>query len=246
MLEQMGFPIHYDEMLKQYDKLPKISFDYEVVEKAKEVAVISYDGYWKDLGTWNTLTEEMGSCQLGKGIITNDCVNTHLINELDIPVTLIGLTNIVVAASPDGILVTDKSASPRIKEIVNYDQGPMYEERQWGWCKILDIQNYEDGEQVITKKVSIQAGKNLSYCMSRNRQEVWTMVKGKAEFIHNGNYMIVKAGNVLHIPSKTLHGLKAINDVEFIVVQTGPTHSIDDMVEFYSLWTEIEQHCIKI
>lgn len=246
LLEAKGLPIQYDEMLKQYGKLPKISFDYEVVEKAKEIAVITYDGYWKDLGTWNTLTEEMGSHQIGRGIVSEDCVNTHLINELDIPVTVLGVSNIVVAVSPDGILVTDKSASPRIKEVVNFDQEPMYEEHQWGWCRVLDIQNYEDGDHVITKKVCIQPGKNLSYIMSRNRQEVWTMVKGKAEFIHNGNYMIVKAGNVLHIPVKTMHGLRAINEVEFIVVQTGPAKSEEDIVEFYTTWSEIEQHCIKI
>jgi mannose-1-phosphate guanylyltransferase len=62
------------------------------------------------------------------------------------PVVVLGLSNAVVAVSRDGILVTDKSASPRIRDIVNFNQGPMYEERQWGGCKILDIQNYPDSQ----------------------------------------------------------------------------------------------------
>lgn len=46
----------FEEVRLRYEELPKISFDYEVVEKAKSVAVVPYDGEWKDLGTWNVLT----------------------------------------------------------------------------------------------------------------------------------------------------------------------------------------------
>ncbi|WP_337033724.1 sugar phosphate nucleotidyltransferase [Paenibacillus illinoisensis] len=245
-LQKNGLPIQYDELLKQYGNLPKISFDYEILEKEREIIVVPYEGYWKDLGTWNTLTEEMGSGQIGKGIISEDCTNTHLINELDIPVVVLGVSDLVVATSPDGILVTDKSASPRIKDTITFNNVPKYEERHWGWCKTLDIQQYEDGNQVVTKRLHVLAGKNLSYCLNRSCQEVWTIVKGSAEFIHNGNRMSIKAGNVMHIPAMTMHGLKAITDVEFIVVQSGPVIMENDSVELYTDWEEIEQHCVKI
>src|SRR5690606_35858379 len=57
-LIERGWPVHYEEMAKQYARLPKISFDYEVVEKAEHIVAVPYEGDWKDLGTWNTLTEE--------------------------------------------------------------------------------------------------------------------------------------------------------------------------------------------
>lgn len=132
MLIQRGLPIQYEELVKHYDALPKLSFDYEVVEKAKHIVVAPYDGFWKDLGTWNTLTEEIETQQIGSGIISADSKNTHLINELEIPVTIIGCSNLVVAVSPDGILVSDKSASAKIKEIMkDIEQRPMFEERRW-------------------------------------------------------------------------------------------------------------------
>ncbi|MDN4634691.1 sugar phosphate nucleotidyltransferase, partial [Sphingomonas sp. PsM26] len=59
ILEEKGISTDYEALLKQYATLPKISFDYEVVEKTKDIVVLPYSGYWKDLGTWNTLTEEM-------------------------------------------------------------------------------------------------------------------------------------------------------------------------------------------
>ncbi|TCM92802.1 mannose-1-phosphate guanylyltransferase [Paenibacillus sp. BK033] len=245
ILKEKGYPLQYNQLVEQYHELPKISFDYEVVEKTNNIVVVPYYGYWKDLGTWNTLTEEMGNNQIGRGIISEDCINTHLVNELNIPVTVLGVSNVVVVASPDGILVTDKSASPRIKEFINYDQGPMFEEREWGWVRILDNERYEDGRTVITKRVAVKAGRNFSYLMHLNREEVWTVVKGEGEFVQNGVPMKVKAGNVLHIPIKTLHSLKAITDMEMIVVHSGYEDE-DKVMELYSTWLEMSEHCLNI
>lgn len=246
ILEQKGYPTQYKELVQQYHKLPAISFDYEVLEKSDNIIVVPYEGYWKDLGTWNTLTEEMSQKQIGIGTISDDCLNTHLINEIDIPVTIVGLSNVVVAVSPDGILVTDKSASPRIKDYINYDQGPMYEEREWGWVRILDDQQYEDGRCVITKRTAITAGSNLGYQMHLHRDEVWTIVKGEGEFIQNGNYMMVKAGNVLHIPVKSLHSIRASVDMEIIIVQSGLSSEEDRIMQLYSTWSEVAEHCINM
>lgn len=245
MMDRTGYPLQVEELAKQYHLLPKISFDYEVVEKTSHISVLPYEGYWKDLGTWNTLTEEMKQQQIGKGTISPECINTHLINEIDIPVSVIGLSDVVVAVSPDGILVADKSASPRIKDYIEYAQGPMFEERQWGWVRILDDQFYEDGRCVATKRVCVKDQQNLGYRMHLYREEVWTIVKGEGEFIQNGNYMRVKAGNILHIPKKILHSIRAIGDLEMIVVQSGLQQEINRIVEIYQTWDEITDNCMK-
>lgn len=247
LLAEKGFPIQYDELLRQYDRLPKISFDYEVVEKAQDIVVLPYDGYWKDLGTWNTLTEEMATNQIGKGIISEDSVNTHLVNELDIPITILGVSNAVVAASPDGILVTDKEASPRIKSVMKgFQQRPMYEERRWGWYKVLDHTKYEEGREVLTKRIGLKAGKNLSYQMHYKRSEVWTIVKGEGEFVLNGEIKRVKVGDVLHIPVASKHGLKAVTDMEIVEVQTGSELVEEDIVRIYMDWKDVAANCVYV
>jgi mannose-1-phosphate guanylyltransferase len=118
-LKERGLPLNYFDLVKAYAGLPARSFDYEVVEKTKNIVVSAYHGEWKDLGTWNTLTEEMDATLIGKGTMSSDCKNVHIINELDIPVSVIGLSDLIVAVSPNGILVSDKRESPRIKEIAN-------------------------------------------------------------------------------------------------------------------------------
>ncbi|TYP70286.1 sugar phosphate nucleotidyltransferase [Paenibacillus methanolicus] len=243
-LIELGMPIQYDEMLKQYGKLPKISFDYEVVEKAGNIAVLPYDGEWRDLGTWNTLTDEMDRQLLGKGIISEDSENTHLINELDIPVTILGLSNIVVATSPDGILVSDKSASPRVKDMLGgFDNRPMFEERRWGHYRVIDYVRYEHGNEVLTKRICIKDGCNLSYQYHEKRDEVWTVVSGEGEFIQDEEICRIKAGDVVKIPCGSRHSLKALTQMEIIEVQTGSELIEEDIIRLSFEWTEIVAKC---
>ncbi|PQP82915.1 mannose-1-phosphate guanylyltransferase [Paenibacillus sp. PCH8] len=246
LLIEMELPIQYDEMLKQYGRLEKISFDYQVVEKANQVITIPYKGFWKDLGTWNTLTEEMGTAVVGKGWITEDSHNTHLINELNIPVAVLGLSGVVVAVSPDGILVSDKEASPRIKEIVkNEDQRPMYEERRWGCYRVLDYTRNEAGGEVLTKRICISAGKNLSYQYHLLRNEVWTVVSGTGELILNGQRRTISQGDTVIIDRSMLHSVRAVTELEIIEVQIGSQLIEEDIVRVSTEWQDIVQTYVK-
>ncbi|MDJ1474766.1 sugar phosphate nucleotidyltransferase [Bacillus sp. LS15-K4] len=244
LLDQKGLPVQYDVLVQQYASLPKISFDYEVVEKTENIVALPYNGSWKDLGTWNTLTEEMGTNILGKGNMGVECEQNHIINELDIPVSVLGLSNIIIAASPDGILVSEKDASPRVKELVGeWDQRPMYEERRWGWYRVLDHTKYDDGNEVLTKRIGITASKNLSYQYHNNRSEVWTIVKGEGIFVLDDKIRVVRPGDVLEIQPGQKHAIKAVTDLEFIEVQSGSELVEEDIVRIYMQWDEIEEVC---
>ncbi|HEY0826814.1 MAG TPA: sugar phosphate nucleotidyltransferase [Bacilli bacterium] len=245
LLIEKGLPIQYEEMLKKYKQLPKISFDYEVVEKTKHIVVAPFDGVWKDLGTWDTLTEHIQAQQIGSGIISADSENTHLINELEIPVTILGCSNLIVAVSPDGILVADKSASPRIKDLIkNNGQRPMYEERRWGWYKVLDYTKKDDNE-VLIKRICIFAGKNLSYQLHHKRSEAWTIILGEGELVLNDKFIHLKSGDIIQIPMRARHSIRAITDMEIIEVQRGIELVEEDIVRLYMNWEDIEIHCLK-
>ncbi|MWC30422.1 sugar phosphate nucleotidyltransferase [Paenibacillus sp. MMS18-CY102] len=240
LLIEKNLPIQYEEMSRQYRSLPKNSFDYEVVEKLAHIAVTRYSGQWRDLGTWNTLTDEMESAVYGKGSVTEDSHNTHLVNELEIPITVIGLSNVVVAASPDGILVSDKSHSPRIKELSgDWNQRPMFEERRWGQYKVIDFMQVADGRNVLTKRIAITAGRNLSYQYHLKRSEVWTIIAGEGEIILDGSYRRITAGDVVLVPEGMKHSIRAITDLELIEVQSGSDLIEEDIVRLSMEWTEI-------
>ncbi|WP_027091958.1 sugar phosphate nucleotidyltransferase [Cohnella thermotolerans] len=243
LLSDKGYPIRYGKLLESYAELPKISFDYEVVERETKTVVLPYDGYWKDLGTWNTLTEEIGSPIIGRGLVAEDAENTHLINELDIPVAVLGARDLVVAASPDGILVTTKDASPRIKDVLGGDNPrPMFEERRWGQYKVVDYVKYPEGYEVLTKRIHIRSGCNVSYQLHRKRNEVWTIVSGIADIVLNERPYHVKPGDVVRVPEGTRHSIKGVTDVELIEVQTGQELIEEDIVRLCMEWDEIPFH----
>lgn len=242
-LRSHGFPTHYDELRLSYSSLPKTSFDYEVLEKTSSIVAAKYEGSWLDLGTWSTLTTKLDPIS-GKGRLSPDSVNSHIINELDIPILTLGVSNLVIAASPDGILVADKDASPRLKEYTtDLEKRPMFEERRWGWYHVLDYAKSLDGYEILTKKLHLLPGKNLSYQVHDMRTEVWTITSGNGLFACNDTMYPVKSGDVLHIPSGTKHGLKAVSDLELIEVQSGINLVEEDITRIHLTWEETTRHC---
>lgn len=239
-LLEKQLPVQYDELKNIFSMTTKNSFDYEVVEHLSNIVALTYDGYWKDLGTWNTLTEEMSEVIIGNGGISEDCINTHIVNELELPVKVLGISNAVVAVSSDGILVTDKPSSSKMKDMLHEGlfARPMFEERRWGWYRVLDFSKKDDKE-ILTKKLFVEAGKNLSYQYHNYRAEIWTIVSGEAEFMLNEQIKKVNAGDVIQIPIGAKHTIKAITDTEIIEVQMGSSLIEEDIVRLDYDWKVI-------
>lgn len=229
----------FEDTRARYGEFPKISFDYEVAEKAQSVAVVPFIGEWKDLGTWNTLTDELKKPVLGNAVMGTHCVNTHVINELQNPIYVDGLKDVVVAACPDGILVCGKEHSEEIKKAVeNLTPRPMYEERRWGTYRVLDDTIYPDGNHALTKSITLKPGKNISYQIHHHRAETWTFTQGEGIFVMNGVEQRVKAGETVHIPVGHYHAIKAITELTFIEVQCGNPLIEEDIERFEYTWID--------
>ena len=225
----------YDAAIQKYSELKKDSFDYEIVENAKNAMMVEYCGEWKDLGTWNTLTEEMSDSLIGKGILDEDCKNTNVINELDIPVVVKGVQDLVVAAAHDGILVCDKAASSYIKPIVDkIEMRPMYEERRWGEYKVIDYNQYKNGRKTVVKHVIMKDGSHSSYHLHNLRDEVWIIVNGQGMFRENDSERLVREGDTISIKKGTKHGIKTLSELHFIEIQIGS--AIEDSDKEFFPW----------
>ncbi len=230
----------FKETRSRYLEFPKISFDYEVAEKAQSVAVVPYTGEWKDLGTWNTLTDELHRPIIGNAVMGSHCENTNVINELHHPIYVDGLKDVVVAASPDGIIVCQKKYTEDIKKAVdNLTPRPMYEERRWGTYRVIDDSAYQDGHHSLVKSITLNKGKNISYHLHHFRSEVWTFVEGTGIFVLDGQEKQVNAGDTVIIPVGHSHAVKALSKLTFIEVQTGNPLVEDDIEKFEWDWKEI-------
>lgn len=220
----------FDTLRANYSRLPRISFDYEVVEKASSAAVIPYSGEWRDLGTWSTLTDELTDLTHGN-VITDGCDSTYVINELEIPVVCIGAKDFVVAATPDGILVSERGMSVNLKNLVgDLGKRPMFEERRWGTYKVIDMVEFPDGHCALTKQLTINQGCSLSYQRHNCRDEVWTIIDGEGEIVIDGDRRTVGRGDVIAIRRGQWHTLRATTSLTFIEVQQG-TNLVEEDIE---------------
>ena len=217
----------YRTLYNIYDSLQKISFDYAVVEKEKSINVVRFKGQWKDLGTWNTLSESMVDLTSGNAT-TDDCNNTHVINELGIPLIALGISNAVIAATPDGILISDKDSSPKLKDYVESNR-PMYEKRGWGEYKVLDYKAHQNGQNSLVKELIIQSGKHISYQRHKHRMEIWIFTEGTGELIIDGDTRVVNRGDVAVIKAGMKHAIRATSGLHIIEVQIGDELSEDDI-----------------
>lgn len=242
-LRSKGLPVGYKELLDHYELFPETSFDEEVVTNTRESVVVPYHKAWHDLGDWSILPNYLGSQVVGRGQISSDSLHTHLINELTLPIHVIGVPNIVVAASSDGILVASKDKSNQIKTFLRDRQIPMYGEKRWGTYRVLD--HSKTDEEALTKKVVILPLKNTSYHLHQKRRKVWIITSGNGEFILEGVNYAIHAGDVLQIPMRAKHAVKAITSLEIIEIQMGTELMEDDVVRTAVYWDEIMQLCNK-
>ncbi len=218
----------YADLFAKYDTLEKISFDYAVVEKEDNIQVMRFAGEWKDLGTWNTLTEAMGESSVGNVIENDTNVNVHIVNELDVPVLCMGLKDVIVSASPEGILVADKEKSAQIKGYVDkLDNQIMYAEKSWGSFRVLDV---EDGSMTI--KVILNPGHKMNYHSHEHRSEVWNIISGNGTVIVDGKKRDVSAGDVIELPAGCKHTVIAETELRIIEVQIGKGINIHDKKKY--------------
>lgn len=214
----------YQDLFAKYETLTKISFDYAVAEKEQKIQVMRFGGKWKDLGTWNTLTEAMEENVVGEAMMNEGCEDVHIINELNVPVLAMGLHDVVISASSEGILVSDKEQSSYIKPFVDQiDQQIMFAEKSWGSFHVLDVE-----KQSMTIKVTLNPGHAMNYHSHRCRDEVWVVIMGEGRTVVDGIEQSVKMGDVITMKAGSCHTVMADTELKLIEVQLGEEISVHD------------------
>lgn len=218
----------YHDLYGKYDTLEKISFDYAVVEKEQSIQVMRFAGDWKDVGTWNMMSEVMTDATKGNVTVDESSTNINVINELDIPILCMGCTDMVIAASSDGILVADKKSSRYMKPYVEMIGDDIrFAEKSWGTYTVIDVQ-----PNSMTIKVQLNHGNQMKYHSHERRDEVWTVVSGQGRTIVDGVEREVRPGDVVTVKAGSRHTLIADTDISVIEIQIGADISQADKVVY--------------
>ena len=221
-----------------FAELENISIDYAVMEKAANIAVVSGDFGWSDIGSWSAVAQAipadaMGNTAIGQSIII-DSRNTHIESQ-DRLVAAIGLDNLLIIDTPDALLVADKNKSQDVRQIVSHlkaadnDAYKLHRTvaRPWGTYTVL-----EEGPGFKLKRIIVKSGASLSLQMHRHRSEHWVVVSGMAMVINGEREILVQRNESTYIPSGVAHRLTNPGEVDCVMieVQTGDYLGEDDIV----------------
>ena len=104
-----------------YEAIPSVSIDYAVVEKARDIAMVAATFRWSDLGSWQSLLEASptdgdGNVMMGD-VVAMDCDRCYLRSQGRL-LTVIGMKDVAVVATPDAVFVAPVSQSQNVKKVV--------------------------------------------------------------------------------------------------------------------------------
>jgi mannose-1-phosphate guanylyltransferase/mannose-6-phosphate isomerase len=225
-----------------WTRVESISLDYAVMEKAKNLSVVAFEDEWSDLGDWNAIWRETETDENGVSTSENamaiDCKNTLLRSDgQNLEVVGIGLSNIVVVAMNDAVLIADKDRAQDVKIAVdalkkrNAPQATQLpiDYRPWGWFENLVV-----GQRFQVKRIHVHPGAALSLQSHYHRSEHWIVVQGTAKITVDEVVKLVSENQSVYIPLGAVHRMENPGKVPMVLieVQTGSYLGEDDITRY--------------
>jgi mannose-1-phosphate guanylyltransferase/mannose-6-phosphate isomerase len=228
----------------EFEAIPSESVDYAVMEhcpgSAFTIQMVPLDAGWNDLGAWDAVwqvqpKDAKGNAHVGD-VLHTDSHNT-LVHASSRMVALVGVSDLVVVETADAVLVTSKSRSQDVKNIVNQLTLEKREEqimhrkvhRPWGWYDSID-----EGGRFKVKRIKVNPKASLSLQKHHHRAEHWIVVTGTAEITNGDKVLTLTENQSTYIPFGEVHRLANPGSIplEIIEVQSGSYLGEDDIVRF--------------
>lgn len=229
-----------------WSRMPDISIDYAVMEKARDLVVVPYHGQWSDLGGWDSVWRQGARDAAGNvtaGSVTAiGCQDSLLRSESEgLALVGIGLDGMVAVAMKDAVLVAPKARAQEVKEAVERlrassvgqaDTFPL-DHRPWGWFESLAI-----GKRFQVKRIHVHPGAALSLQSHFHRSEHWVVVEGTARVTIDGLTRTLGENESVYVPVGAIHRLENPGPVPMVLieVQTGAQISEDDIIRFEDVY----------
>lgn len=222
-----------------------ISIDYGVIEKSISVRCVAcVDVGWSDVGSWETIwdlspKDQNHNVMLGD-VVTQDVEGSYLRSD-GVLLSVLGLKDVVVVATPDAVLVADKSQSEAIRGITtqlkNQSRSEMEQHkrvyRPWGYYQEIEI-----GDRFKVKRLMVKPQSKTSVQIHHHRSEHWVVVSGTASVLVGEETRLVHENESVYIPAGVQHAIENPGkiDLHFIEVQSGSYLGEDDIIRLQDLY----------
>lgn len=228
---------------------PAQSIDYAVMEKAANLSVVPFVGDWSDLGGWDAIWRAaLRDAPAPDGVVAGDhataidCHDVLLRSDSDeVEVVGIGLTDTIVVATGDAVLVAAKDRAQDVRHAVaelksrGVRQAETFrrDHRPWGWFETLALD-----ERFQVKRIVVQPGGVLSLQSHLHRSEHWIVVSGTARVTIDDAVRLVTENQSVYVPLGAIHRLENPGKVPMVMieVQTGPYLGEDDITRYEDVY----------
>ncbi|MBU0548536.1 MAG: mannose-1-phosphate guanylyltransferase/mannose-6-phosphate isomerase [Candidatus Omnitrophica bacterium] len=230
-----------EDIPKVWPRIEAVSVDYGIMERSRRIALIPASFYWTDLGSWDALAEIFPKDKKGN-ISSGDTLDVDsngvcVFSKGNRLVSTIGVNNMVIADTPDALLVCDRSRTQDVKQLVERlktlkrkeHQVHLTQARPWGSFTVL-----QQGIGFKIKLIEIMPGKRLSLQRHRSRAEHWVVVSGMAKITSAGKVSFARSNESVYIPKDRKHRLENPLRIplKVVEVQTGVYLEEDDIERF--------------
>lgn len=217
---------------------PATSFDVAVMEKTDAATVVPAGFAWSDVGSWQSLwevAEKDGDGNVLRGDVFTDGVSGSYIRAEHRFVAVLGLDGVIVAETPDAVLVTRHGTSQDVRKIVDFLEQQKRTEHQvhrrayrpWGWYEEMD-----EGDRFLVKRIMVKPGAAISLQRHHHRAEHWVVVNGTARIRRGEEELTLSENESTYIPIGEVHRLENPGKIplHIIEIQSGAYLAEDDIV----------------
>ncbi|MDQ7263391.1 mannose-1-phosphate guanylyltransferase/mannose-6-phosphate isomerase [Paracoccus sp. PS-1] len=233
-----------------WEQLPDRSVDYAVLEKADNLSVVRFSGYWSDLGGWDAVWHEaQAAAPAERGAVTDrrstaiDCDNVLLRSQDEgMEVVGIGLKDVMVVATKDAVLVAGMDRAQEVRKAVSALRAKgarqaetfLRDHRPWGWFETLAL-----ADRFQVKRIVVNPGGALSLQSHFHRSEHWIVVSGTARVTVNDTETLVTENQSIYVPLGAVHRMENPGKVPMVLieVQTGAYLGEDDIVRYEDIYS---------
>ncbi len=231
-----------------FSSLADISIDYALMEKSNDIAVLTCDFDWQDIGSWEAYknlhpADENGNTVLGEAILIDS--NNNFIQSENRIIAGIGIENLAIIDTPDALLIATRDRAQDVKQLVQTLKQNAHESylnhrtviRPWGSYTVL-----EEGPCFKIKRIVVNPNQSLSLQLHQHRSEHWIVVEGAAEVINGDKTYTLKTNESTFVPKETQHRLSNSSDTPLVIieVQAGSYVGEDDIVRFEDTYGRLQ------
>ncbi|MFI5012094.1 MAG: mannose-1-phosphate guanylyltransferase/mannose-6-phosphate isomerase [Hyphomicrobiales bacterium] len=228
----------------EYEKAPRTSIDYAVIEKTERAGVLPVAFAWSDVGSWDAVwkvSPHDASGNVVRGRVELVETRDSLVHSDELLTTVVGLSDVIVVATPDAVLVSSRKSAEAVKDVVvrlRERRHPEADEhlriyRPWGWYQRLDV-----GSRFQVKRIMVKPGSRLSLQKHFHRAEHWVVVRGVAETTVDDRVALLHETESVYVPIGATHRLANPGRIplELIEVQVGTYTGEDDIVRLEDIY----------